>query len=100
MGKQGKQCQTLFFRVPKSLQMVTAAMILKDPPSMGFSRQEYWSGVPLPSPHQCPSHMILSPVIHLASSLHLILSVSKSALGDTGKEPENLSTHIHKGGND
>ena len=22
------------------------------PPSMGFSRQEYWSGVPLPSPHQ------------------------------------------------
>ena len=23
------------------------------PPSMGFSRQEYWSGVPLPSP--CPS---------------------------------------------
>ena len=24
------------------------------PPSMGFSRQEYWSGVPLPSP-ACPS---------------------------------------------
>ena len=23
------------------------------PPSMGFSRQEYWSGVPLPSPHIC-----------------------------------------------
>ena len=23
------------------------------PPSMGFSRQEYWSGVPLPSPEQC-----------------------------------------------
>ena len=22
------------------------------PPSMGFSRQEYWSGVPLPSPRQ------------------------------------------------
>ena len=22
------------------------------PPSMGFSRQEYWSGVPLPSPHK------------------------------------------------
>ena len=22
------------------------------PPSMGFSRQEYWSGVPLPSPMQ------------------------------------------------
>ena len=23
------------------------------PASMGFSRQEYWSGVPLPSPHLC-----------------------------------------------
>ena len=23
------------------------------PPSMGFSRQEYWSGMPLPSPFQC-----------------------------------------------
>ena len=30
------------------------------PPSMGFSRQEYWSGVPLPSPiaywHEIPGH--------------------------------------------
>ena len=24
------------------------------PLSMGFSRQEYWSGVPLPSPRMCP----------------------------------------------
>ena len=24
------------------------------PPSMGFSRQEYWSGLPLPSPSLCP----------------------------------------------
>ena len=23
------------------------------PPSMGFSRQEYWSGLPLPSPKEC-----------------------------------------------
>ena len=23
------------------------------PPSMGFSRQEYWSGLPLPSPADC-----------------------------------------------
>ena len=29
-GKQWKQCQTLFFWTPKSLQMVTAAMKLKD----------------------------------------------------------------------
>ena len=24
----------------------------QDPPSLGFSRQEYWSGVPLPSPYE------------------------------------------------
>ena len=30
MGKQWKQCHTLFFWAPKSLQMVTAAMKLKD----------------------------------------------------------------------
>ena len=29
MGKQWKQCQTLFFWAPKSLQMVIAAMKLK-----------------------------------------------------------------------
>ena len=31
------------------------------PPSMGFSKQEYWSGVPLPSP---------APLIYLYSFLH------------------------------
>ena len=30
MGKQWKQCQILFWGAPKSLQMVTAAMKLKD----------------------------------------------------------------------
>ena len=29
-GEEWKQCQTLFFGAPKSLQMVTAAMKLKD----------------------------------------------------------------------
>ena len=29
-GTVEKQCRTLFFRAPKSLQMVTAAMKLKD----------------------------------------------------------------------
>ena len=35
MGKQWKQCQTLFLGAPKSLQMVTAAMKLKDAYSLG-----------------------------------------------------------------
>ena len=33
-GRQWKQCQTLFFWAPKSLQMVTAAMKLKDAGSL------------------------------------------------------------------
>ena len=32
------------------------------PPSMGFSRQEYWSGVPLPSPMVDPGYANAFPV--------------------------------------
>ena len=31
----------------------------KAPPSMGFSRQEYWSGVPLPSPSDIPTECLM-----------------------------------------
>ena len=34
MGKQWKQCQTLFFWAPKSLHVVTAAMKVKDAGSL------------------------------------------------------------------
>ena len=37
-------------RGPQCLAPWTAAY--QAPPSMGFSRQEYWSGVPLPSPKE------------------------------------------------
>ena len=30
------------------------AVARQAPPSMGFSRQEYWSGVPFPSPGDLP----------------------------------------------
>ena len=40
MGKQWKQCQTLFWGTPKSLQMVTAAMKLKDAYSL---EEKLWS---------------------------------------------------------
>ena len=29
------------------------------PPSMGFSRQEYWSGVPLPSPETVTGPLLI-----------------------------------------
>ena len=41
------------------------------PPSMGFSRQEYWSGVPLPSPIICLLLSILSYFVFNWSIVYL-----------------------------
>ena len=38
------------------------------PPSMGFSRQEYWRGVPLPSPQNGKKHL---QIIHLVRNWYL-----------------------------
>ena len=51
------------------------------PPSMGFSRQEYWSGLPLPSPtlSMRPSqttHEMVPPLSNLHTLSHLHLSPS------------------------
>ena len=37
----------------------------QDPPSMGFSRQEYWSGVPLPSPKNYTKKIFMTKIITL-----------------------------------
>ena len=47
MGKQWKQCQTLFFWAPKSLKMVIAAMKLKD----AYSWKESYGKVSQPREH-------------------------------------------------
>ena len=46
------------------------------PPSMGFSRQEYWSGVPLPSPYKHLRVQINSylPNPHIANMSKLLIS--------------------------
>ena len=58
MGKQWKQCQTVSFGAPKSLQMVTAAMKLKD----AYSLEEVMTNldsilksrdIPLPTKVRC-----------------------------------------------
>ena len=41
------------------------------PPPMGFSRQEYWSGVPLPSPRLCLRSKQFQNII--ISNIHSIL---------------------------
>ena len=63
------------------------------PPSMGFSRQECWSGLPLPSPGDSPDPGIEpgSPALHadaLPSDKHLgclnILATANNAAMDIG----------------
>ena len=49
-------------------------------PSMGFSRQEYWSGVPLPSPFTVfyVGHLSLITRIHMFGEATDILTVAKT----------------------
>ena len=42
------------------------------PPSMGFSRQEYWSGVPLPSPMTNIDSVLKSRDITLLTKVHIV----------------------------
>ena len=42
------------------------------PPSMGFSRQEYWSGLPLPSPEDLPEPGIKPGVPHCRQTLYCL----------------------------
>ena len=44
------------------------------PPSMGFSRQEYWSGVPLPSPGEFLT-LLESHLLNAFPSRHIIFSL-------------------------
>ena len=55
------------------------------PPSMGFSRQEYWSGLPLPSPGDLPD-----PGIKPASLLSLALASKFFTTSTTWEAPDDL----------
>ena len=50
--------------VAKSLQScLTLCDLHQAPPSLGFSRQEYWSGLPFPSPGDLPDPGIKPPAL-------------------------------------
>ena len=85
------------------------------PPSMGFSRQEYWSGLPLPSPKRFSSVQSLSHVllfmtpwtIAYQASLSMGFSrqeywsglplLSPGGLPDTGIKPTSLMSPVLSG---
>ena len=49
--------------------MTTWTVAYKAPPSIGFSRQEYWSGLPSPSPGDLPVSTMTAIIISVAVSL-------------------------------
>ena len=59
------------------------------PPSMGFSRQGYWSGVPFPSPGDLLNQEIKEPVSPAlqADSLPVSLEGTTEVPGTTSSEP-------------
>ena len=60
------------FNLIKSNLLIFIFYGYQAPPSMGFSRQEYWSGVPLPSPE--PTAILISEDISLCQVEDDILS--------------------------
>ena len=47
------------------------------PPSMGFSRQEYWSGVPLPSPMLASKKgMVMVPILWAVCGFDMLIPIS------------------------
>ena len=58
--------------VPKSVTLWTVAF--QDPLSMGFPRQEYWSGVPFPTPGDLPNPGI-EPTFLVSPSLAAVFQL-------------------------
>ena len=51
------------------------------PPSMGPSQQEYWSGVPLPSPSSCQLSLEIYKSAHLRCKAYLFKNLFLAMLG-------------------
>ena len=60
------------------------------PPSMGFSRQEYWSGVPLPSPKSWPSACLIS-AHWLGKEITHVMNITVEGLGFLASKKGRLS---------
>ena len=68
------------------------------PPSMGFSRQEYWSGVPLPSPVGFKSAILLFCFLFVQSFLcsHFLIVCLLDKLRSLWFHPEeDMATHYN-----
>ena len=79
-----KQTEPLFFKLSKIFEMLKMkvkslshvrlfatpwTIAYQAPPSMGFSGQEYWSGLPFPSPEDLPNPGIEPGLPHCRQTL-------------------------------
>ena len=67
------------------------------PPSMGFSRQEYWSGLPLPSPNSTLRHYKRNGrwSTYDRSIAHSIQKVTVTQEDNDERMYQNVCTHTH-----
>ena len=65
------------------------------PPSMGFARQEYWSGLSLPSPYICIHVYIIrtSLVAQLVKILPAVQETCVPSQGQEGSLEKGMATH-------
>ena len=87
---RSEQIRSVLSRVWLSATPWTAAY--QAPPSVGFSRQEYWSGVPLPSPNM-PSRLVIT---FLPRSKRLLISWLQSPSAVI-LEPRKIVVHRYNG---
>ena len=95
--KAGDREEDVRARVLSRIQLLATAWTVacQAPLSMGFPRQEYWSGLPLPSPGDLPD-----PRIELESPAWLAYSLPLHHLGspeEDGTAPKGRQKH-HQGG--
>ena len=65
------------------------------PPSMGFSRQEYWSGVPLPSPERVKLFLLYGPLLKQLNFKKMSMPLSH-ILGWPALGPDVKIKHAYK----
>ena len=75
-------------RVRLSATLWTA--VFQAPPSMGFSRQKYWSEVPLPSPHSLNGELKLNANSNYFNCSNRYLHLNES------RQTESIVPHIYK----
>ena len=78
------------------LLAITWTAAYQAPPSMGVSRQEYWSGSPVPSPKICLSSVQFSSVSQSCPTLCDPMNRSTPGLPGHHQLLEFIQTHIHR----